>query len=796
MLRNYVKIAVRNLTHNRLYATINITGLAIGLAVCMLIMLYVGHESNYDRFHKDADKIYWMQGKIKMGSDSIFVGAMSFASAPLVQQHEPAVESFLRYKIQNSNTVIQNPAFPSRKFTEDKFLFSDKNFFSFFSFPLISGNKQQVLNDPFSVVISPKAANKYFGGENPVGKIIRYNNQYDFTITGIANEAPSNSSMHFDFVASISSLQSMAEEKKKTESQAVENGFFTTCFRVKNTSDAPKLEARMLELFLRSAGEDDNKFSFVATPYISTHLKANYGDYSGLKYLEIFPMIAGLVLLLAMINYMSLSTARATARAKEVGVRKVLGAGRRSIAGQFFVESALYTTIAFVLAFIVCSVFQPYFFNFLQINVDNAFLYHPGIILSYVALYVVTTLLAATYPSILLSAGKPVLALYNKINPRGGAPTVRKVFTVLQFTISVVLIICGLVMNSQIKFLRYADTGMDRENVVMVPFSKTLAKHYSAFKKEIETLPGVILTATSQAPMYKGNDMMGVTPKDGKDMVFLPTLSVDRHFMSLLGLEWKIAPTDETALNSKSAVILNETAVDLLNLGTSPINQKIDDQYQVAGVLKDFNYYSLQSKIAALGLFINLENDTTNTFSQRGGCLFAKINARTNTPALMGQMKTIFEKYDPVKPFEFSFLDETYNELYKSEDRLSKILGTFTLLTVLIACLGLFGLSTFIVLQRTKEVGIRKVLGASVTQLTAMLSKDFVKLVLIAVVLASPIAWYVMNKWLQDFAYRISISGWVFAIAGVIAIATAIITVSFQAIKAAMSNPVNSLKNQ
>ena len=583
MIRNHIKLAWRNLVQNRAYSAINITGLAIGLAVCMLIMLYVGHESSYDRFHRDADKIYWMQGKIKMGSDSIFVGAMSFASGPLVKQEEPAVESFMRYKQQNSGTIIQNPAVPDRKFTEEKFLFADSNFFSFYSFPLIVGNKLQVLKDPFTVVITQQAARKYFGDEDPTGKIIRYNNEHDFRVTGVAGNQPSNSTIGFDFIASTSSLPLIAEEKKDIGSQLVENGNFKTSFRLKNKGDAPKLEARMLQLFLRGAGsEEENKFSFHATPLISTHIHANYGDFSGIKYMKVFPLIAGLVLLLAMINYMSLSTARATARAREVGVRKVLGAARTSIAGQFFVESALYTTIAFALAFVVCALFQPYFFGFLQINVDHSFLYNPGILISFAGLYVATTLLAATYPSLLLSAGKPVKALYGKLNRNSGAPGVRRAFTVLQFTVSVVLIICGLVMNRQIHYLRYAETGVDRENVVMVPFSKTLGKHYAAFRQEIASLPGIQQTATSQVAMYKGNDIMGVNPKNGKDMVFLPSLSVDRHFMSMLGLEWKIAPADPLYFNNRNTVILNETAVELLNLGSAPLNEKIDDTYTVA----------------------------------------------------------------------------------------------------------------------------------------------------------------------------------------------------------------------
>lgn len=796
MLKNHLKLAWRTLTRNRVYSVINIGGLSIGISACLLIMIYVGHENNYDQFHSHADRIYWMQGKIKMGSDSIFVGSMSYAAAPLVQQHEPSVESSLRFKKQSGNTVIHNPAQPTLKFAEDKFLFADSNFFSFFTFPLASGNRNQVLQNPYSVVLSQKAARKYFGDVDPVGKTIRYNNEYDFTVTGIAENVPSHSSIEFDFVASLSSLKTISEEKANTNSQLVENGFFRTCFRLKQTSDASKLEVRMLELFLRTTDEKENKFSFIATPLLSTHLRANYDNNGGIKYLEIFPLIAGLVLLLAMINYASLSTARATTRAKEVGVHKVMGAGRSSIARQFFIESAIYTTISFTLAFVFCVAFQPSFFSFLQITIDPSFLYSPKILLSFTALFIITTLLAAIYPTILLSAGKPILALYGKISRKTGASRVRKVMTVFQFTISVALIICGLVMNRQIRFLQSADTGIDRANVVMVPFSKSIGNHYGAFRKEIQDLTGVQQTTTSQVAMYKGNDIRGVTPKGGHEMIFLPMLSVDGNFMSVLGLDWKIAPTDPLLPTRTNAVVLNETAVERLNLGTAPLNEKLDDEYVVAGVLKDFNYYSLENKIEALGLFITTDADTANGWTKRKGCLFAKINAHTDMPVLLQQMKTIYEKYDPQKPFEFSFMDEAYNQLYKSEERLSRILNAFTFLTILIACLGLFGLSTYIVMQRTKEIGIRKVLGASVGQITALLSREFVVLVLIAIVLASPIAWWVMHNWLQHFAYRIGITGWVFVVAAIAAIATAVITISFQSVKAALSNPVDTLRNE
>jgi len=306
---------------------------------------------------------------------------------------------------------------------------------------------------------------------------------------------------------------------------------------------------------------------------------------------------------------------------------------------------------------------------------------------------------------------------------------------------------------------------VNKESIVMVPFSSTIGKSYAAFKSEIGSIAGVGRLATSQVAMYKGNDIMGVKPKNSDKMMFLPILSVDENFADLLGLEWKMAPADPLYFRKDNAILLNETAMEKLNLGSDPINQMIDDQYTVGGVLKDFNYYSLQDKIEALGLIMTSEKDTVAGWSKRGGCLFAKINPNTNLPGLLSNMKSVYDRYDNAKPFTYQFMDEAFNELYRAEDRLSRILGVFTLFMILIACLGLLGLTTFMIVQRTREIGIRKVLGASVSQISALLSRDFVKMVLIAVIIASPIAWWATNKWLEDFAYRINIVWWVFFLA-------------------------------
>lgn len=798
MLRNYLKIAWRNLERNKTYSFINISGLAIGLAVCMLIVLYVGHETSYDRFHKNAGRIVWIQDKIKAGNDYMTTPTISYASAPLAKQHIPFVENYVRLFKDYRQPVIQNPQSPALRFSETSLLFADSNFFQFFSFDLASGNKDNVLKQPFSMVISKRIAQKYFGNDNPVGKPLRYNSDYTFTVTGVAEKAPSNSSIQFDFVVSLSSLLSIKELKSFAESQIVQGGAFTTYFLLKNASQGKQLGEDLVKL--NKIANNDDQESFTAVPFANTHLDANYADNSNTKYLTIFPFVAAFVLLLALINYFSLATARAAIRSKEIGVRKVMGAGRRSIAMQFFVESGLYTAISFSLGYTLCVLFQPLFFHFLQIDIDNNFLHSAAMLLRFAILFIITVVTASTYPSLLLSAYKPVTVLYGKLSKKTGGISVRKFFTVFQFAISILLIICGIVIDRQMYFFRHADTGVNRNNVVMMPFSRALGKHYSAFKKEAASLSSVHQTAACHYPMYKGYDIFFTKAKNSTTDVSVAYMKIDENFISLLGLQWKIKPADSFYYRAKNAVVLNEAAVEKLNLGDNPLNGKLplgnNTVYNTAGVLKDFNYQSLQGKIGALCLEFSKDNDTLSGWSESGGCFFAKLTPGTNVAQAIQQLKALYEKYDSAQPFEYYFMDEAYDAMFKAEDRLAKIFSVFTAFTLLIACLGLFGLSTFMALQRTKEVGIRKVLGASVSQITTLLSKDFLQLVLIAVVIASPLAWWAMNKWLESFAYRITFSWWIIVMAAVMAILIALFTISFQAIKAAVANPVKSLRSE
>ncbi|HWN88384.1 MAG TPA: ABC transporter permease [Chitinophagaceae bacterium] len=788
MFKNYLKISWRNLIQNKVYSFINITGLAIGLAVCMLIVLYVGHEYSYDRFHKNAERIFSVKSKIKLGNDSLYLTQLPYTTPVELQQTEPSVEAFLRVR-QEREAIIQNNQEPSLKFAENKFFFADANFFTFFSFKLQRGNKDQVLQNPFSVVISQNIAKKYFGEKDPVGKTIRYNNTYDFIVTGVAGKIPSNSSIEFDFITSISSLYSIAA---KDSGQAMEENNFSTYFLLKQPADISTVEQQLLRL-----GQPKNKAigRYIGTPLTSLRL-SEATDNSNTKYLKIFPFVAALILILALINYMSLSTARSTTRTKEIGVRKVLGADRKMIASQFFVESLLFTSIAFVLGYVLCNLFRPLFFDMMQINIDGSFLLNQYILLSFGLLFIITAILAASYPSILLSAYRPVVVLYGKLSRQGGGISVRKFFTVFQFSISVILIVCGIVINKQIDFFRNTDTGVNRENIVLIPFTSNAAKHYEALKKDIGSISATRQVSTALHPMYKGYDMMGTKATSTGQFVFIPWMLVDQDFISLLGLQWKIKPQDPLFYNNDSAVILNETALQKLGMGNDAVGRKMDDELTVAGVLKDFNYASLQNKIEALCLFVTKDNDSSSLWTKNGGCFFVKINPNVNISRFINEAKTVYGKYDGESPFTYNFLDDAFDAMYKAEDRLLKLLTAFTVFAIFIACLGLFGLAAFMVIQRTKEVGVRKVLGASVAQVTFLLSKDFAKLVLISVVIAAPIAWWIMDKWLTAFAYRTPISWWVFGITACITLSVALITISVQAIKAAVANPVKSLRTE
>jgi putative ABC transport system permease protein len=797
MIKNYIKIALRNLTKQKMFSLINIGGLAIGLAVCMTILMYVSHEMTYDSFHKNGDRTFGIHATLKIGGNNMNMAYMSYATGPIAKQTQPGVEGYMRTMKYFRPLVVNNPASPERKFAETDLLFADAGFFDFFSFKLKSGSKEDALTKPYSVILSQDMADKYFGTENPIGKTItiKTDSAYTYQVTGVAENSPSNSSIKYNFIVSGQSLIAMKEGKNYTGDQAVGPGSFDVYLRLKSLADTAKVKTGMERLAKGDKRFDDVKFSL--SPLADMHLKSNFGDASNTKYLKIFPLVAVLILLLALVNYMSLSTARSTLRAKEVGVRKVSGASRKTIAMQFYVESGIFTLLSFVLGYVLCYAFKPWFTNTLQLKIDNSFLYSPLVLVLFLSLFVLTALIAGSYPSLVLSAFKPIATLKGKMSKQTGGVAVRKVFTTLQFAISVGLIICGIIIDRQLYYFRHADTGMDRENIVMIPVGSGFGTNYPAFKQDINSLGGIASTATSHYAMFKGYDMNFINGKTKEESVALAALSVDNHYISTLNLKWKIAPVSETSMIGKNKVVINEEAIDKLHLKANPVGTYIesgDQKFEVTGVLKNFNFSSMQSTIEPLGLFI--APDTTKQWAKIGCSLFAKIKPNTNLPGLLENIQSIYKKYDSGTPFSYTFMDDAFNEQYKAEDRLSSIFSIFTYITILLATMGLFGLTAFTIEQRNKEIGIRKILGASLTTITSLLSIDFIKLVVISVIIASPVAWWAMHNWLQNFAYRINIPWWVFAAAGVVAVFTAVVTISYHALRAAVANPVKSLRSE
>jgi putative ABC transport system permease protein len=798
MLTNYLRIALRNIRRNKLYSLINISSLAVGIAVVMTIMLYVLHEHSYDRWQANAGRIFKVTSTLTFGSSSMNIDQLGYQAGPMATTSDSRVEGYLRIFQPFHQPVLQLTAVPGSGFTaEAPVLFADDNFFHFFSFRLIRGNPDQVLSRPFTVVLSARAAKKYFGNSDPIGKVLIYNQAYPLEVTGITADPPSNSSINYDLVASLSSVSTMKDMAEQVKSTDIQMGDFLTWLLLKDPSAAGSVQQTLDHLSQQlNTDRDRKKDKYYLTALTALHLSNDFGD-SNTRYLKIFPLAACLVLLLALINYMSLSTARSAIRAKEVGVRKVLGAGRRSIAGQFYAESTLYALLAFVAGTGLFLLFRPVFLQQLGFTIDDSFLLTPLVLSFFSGLLILVILASGSYPSLVLSAFQPVAVLYGKMSRQKGSERVRKGFLVFQFTISMSLILCSVIIWKQLYLLRHTDTGVDRENVVMIPFSTNL-QHYQAFKQAIEALPGIRQAATSQYELYHGYNVSSTVPHGSDKAIMLPVMTVDSDYISVLGLQWRQRPVTPDMLYGRRHVILNETAVAALDLPGDPLRQKIQvfgSDCEVVGVLKDFNYWSLHDKIGSLCLVLRQPSDSIWGIAGNG-CLFARIRPRVNLPTLIAGLKKTYAQYDPQTPFEYDFLDESFNSLYKADDRLAALFGLFTTISIIIACLGLFALATFAAQQRVKEIGIRKVLGASVGSIGALLSRDFLRPVLLAVVIACPLSWWLMNKWLEDFAYRTSLSWWIFLAAGMGLLLVALVTVLFRTIRAAQANPTINLRSE
>jgi putative ABC transport system permease protein len=812
MLHNYFKTAIRILLRQKAYSAINIFGLTLGITCSLLIILYIVDEFSYDRFHSDADRIYrtTFTGKLQ-GQDfaSIQTGV---PMAEALRQEIPQVESTLRLFKRNTYPVRQE----EKSFTEKRFLVADSNFFRFFNFELISGNAGEVLKGPNKLVITESAAKKYFGYKGkgdtgPLGKIFTLGSQGEQTaeVTGIAADPPANSHIRFDMILSMESWDGLKESYWLNSAVVtyfkLQPGTPVDVVNKKYNFFIEKYCALELEKFLnvslKQFKEQGGNLGYGSQSLKDIHLHSQLSDElepnGNIQYVYLFGAIAGFIILLACINFMNLSTARSANRAKEVGVRKTLGAFRRRLIGQFLIESYLYTIIGVLFAMLVIYLALAPFNVLTGKELTLSLFTTPYFLIGIVGFILLVGLIAGSYPAFYLTAFKPVEVLKGKVRAGMKSSGIRNSLVVFQFFISIGLIICTLIVYKQLKFVQEKNLGFDKENVVDLLHTMRLDKAGEAFKNELLQHPEIIAAsyANRLPPNIDWNSVfstVGATQQDHLLSIYL----MDYDHLKTMGYRMQAGrffSRDFPADSSK--IIINETASKQMGFedfeGKKLIshfntNSEKGKEVEVIGIMKDFNFESLHSPIKAMVMIL-----APQPYYEMG------IRLTPGNPSeKLKVVEQVWKKYAPGAPFEYSFLNQNYDAKFRAEERMGQIFIVFTSLAVLIACLGLFGLATFTAEQRAKEISIRKVLGASISQVVVLLSKDFAKLVMLAFLIAIPITWYGMTKWLEGFAYRISFDVLMVVVAGGLAILVAIITISFQAIKAALGNPVDSLKNE
>jgi putative ABC transport system permease protein len=784
MLFNYLKISIRHLWKNKIYSSINITGLSAGITVCMLILLFVSHEYSFDKFHKNIDNIYLKLTKITWDGRTIQLFSVP-EFAPLLKENSPEVINYCRM-ISISGKVMKSDF--EHKFVEDLVLFADSSFFSMFSFDLIKGNTKS-LSRPNTIVLSEETAKKYFGDIDPIGKSIYFDKDNLFEVVGIAAKAPSNSSIQFNCVASMESLGSMLAYK----GGYLGNPAYQTYFLLHENVDVQALENSITK-----AQNADINEQHILEPFSATHFSNTSGGSSNSQYVFIFLCIALFVLVLALINYMNLTTARAAARVKEVGVRKIAGASRNSLFIQFYLESIITTIISFVIAAVLVQILTPIFLNILQQPIDSSFFLNTSFLITISILFFICVFLSGSYPALVLPRFKVVESLKGSLSTGIQGAGIRNIFTIFQFSVSLGLVICSLVVYNQLHFMQNKKIGMEKDQILVIPLDGSANKDYSSFKNELRQQSGVKQVASASVSLFKdGYNMAGLQTPTTSENVMVNIFTIDENFLETLGMEWKIKPTSSIAAGN---YLINEAAIYKLKVAEQPIGQQLAIHNgerlvtnEIVGVIKDFNYASLRSEVDALVIMV--ESDTARILKD-GGSLYVRLNNSTSLPQKISSFRKIYEKYQPEIPFEYFFLDDLFNKMYKSEERLANIFSAFTVVAISIACLGLFGLVSFVTEKRTKEVGIRKILGASPKSIVILLSKKFLLLVLIALIIASPITYFVMSSWLTNFAYHIAISWEVFVISTSLLVAIALVTISFQTIKSALANPVSSLRSE
>ncbi|MBO0948411.1 ABC transporter permease [Fibrella forsythiae] len=809
MLTNYLKTAVRSLRKQGGYSVINLFGLALGLACCLLIMLYVVDEWSFDRYHAKADRIYRLNADLRFGGNTMNMAVTPDPIGPTLRQDYPQVEQYVR--LHQRGTYPVKRAGTTNTLREDNITFADSTLFDVFTLPLVSGSPKQALTQPHTVVISESAARRHFGDQNPMGQTLLFDKQ-GYKVTGLMRDMPTNTHFHADFFLAMVS-------DDYTWGQWLSNNHHT--YVVLKPGTNPEAFAKNLDVVIEKyAGpqfqiavgssytqfkQAGNQYRIWMTPLTDIHLRSNLqvelAPNGNIQYVYIFSAVALLILLIAVINFMNLATARSAGRAKEVGVRKVLGSERGQLMSQFMTESILMTGLAMLLGLGTVALLMPLFNNVAAKTLSLQALLSPYWLLVLILLPVFVGLLAGSYPALFLSSFQPIAVLKGNTtaNTNRRGVSLRSGLVVFQFMMSVVLIIGTLIVYRQITYIQTKNLGFQRDHVLSVNGVNVLGKRAETFKQEVLQLPGVVSGSVSgYLPTPSNRSNTSFFPEgqiEQTKAVNMQSWGVDHDYIKTFGMQLVQGRDFSRSFGSdSSAIILNETAAKLFG-GNSVLGKRIATfasndlktfkSYTVIGIIKNFHYESLRQNIGGLSMVLNPNS---------GGAAF-RLNS-ANLPTLVRQIEAKWKALVPEQPFSYEFMDDGFDKMYRAEQRIGTLALTFAALAILIACLGLFGLAAFTAEQRTKEIGVRKVLGASVPSLIALLSKDFLKLVVIAILIASPVAWWAMHQWLQDFAYRIEMEWWVFGLAGTLAVAIALLTVSFQSIKAALMNPVKSLRSE
>ena len=815
MLKNYLKIAFRNLTKYKFISFINLFGLTVGLTCCLLILTYILHETSYDRYNTKADRIWRVTRSFnnKDGIESLHLGAVAPPFGPLLKNDFPDMQQVSRI-LPNGTTAFH---YEDKIFNEKDGYFAENNLFSIFDINLIEGDRHTALTDPYSMIITREMAHKYFGDADPINKYVRLDNRINFRITGIFEPLPENSHFHPQYMLSFNTLKDSAiYGEKNLEHNWGNNAFFTYILLPENYP-AKSIEAQFPAFLDRHMADNygpGSKPSKLTRIYLQrltdihlrSHLDEEMEQNGDISRVYVFGAIALFILLIACINYMNLSTARSTLRAKEIGIRKVSGAGRGELISQFLCESVLIGYLSFVMAAALTFLLLPSVNDFTGLHLSIYSLLQPSVLIPILLTPVLVGLLSGVYPALFLSSFQPVKVLKGLFKAGSNTASFRKILVVAQFSISIVLIISTVIVFQQLHFMQNASLGFNKDHIVVMDNIDALDKNFNSFRSALlENTHFLDVTRSSRIPSGRLLDEQGASTEsneNGGDSLRPVTadikyVAVDHDFIKTYNIPI-VAGRDYNRSygTDTNNFILNEAAANVLGMRDP---QKLvgrnfsygNTKGKVIGVMGNFNFESMHQQIIPMIFLMPTSNYGGNT----GFHLSVKL-AGADIPSSIAYLEKTWKRYAPEVPFEYTFLDEKFGQLYKTEQQQGSLFTIFSGIAIFIACLGLFGLSAFTITQRIKEIGVRKVLGASTRSIVQLLSTDFLKLVAIAACIAFPIAWYAMRNWLGDFAYRISIQWWVFFAAGFLAALIALVTISFQAIRAALANPVKALRSE